>query len=96
MDKNKESENNESVNIEDRQWYSDHVTANKEELSRSLECGCVSCMEIFRPMEIEDYIKDRDGLTAICPYCSVDAVIGDASGMKMTKKNLKRLHRIWF
>jgi hypothetical protein len=53
-------------------------------------------MEIFRPMEIEDYIKDRDGLTAICPYCSVDAVIGDASGMKMTKKNLKRLHRIWF
>ena len=53
-------------------------------------------MEIFRPMEIENYIKDKDGLTAMCPYCYVDAVIGDASGMKMTKKNLKRLHRIWF
>jgi hypothetical protein len=30
MDKNKESENNESVNIEDRQWYSDHVTATRK------------------------------------------------------------------
>lgn len=83
-------------NLDDKQWYQDHVTANEEELSRSFECGCVGCGEIFRPLEITGYIKDNKGRTAVCPYCMIDAVIGDASGMKMTKENLRKLNKKWF
>ena len=35
---------------------------------------------IFDAIEVEDYIDD--GKTALCPYCSVDSVIGDASVTK--------------
>lgn len=96
MENQKETEHEGRVDTESRQWYHDHVTANKDELSRSFKCGCVSCLEIFSPVEIENYIRDKDGLTAMCPYCSCDSVIGDVSGMEMTKVNLKKLHKKWF
>jgi hypothetical protein len=73
-------------------WYFQHVDSNKEELERSSICGCVSCKKIYRPTEISLYYY----CTAICPYCFTDAIIGDASGMKVTKKNLRKLNKIWF
>ncbi len=79
-----------------KSWYHQHVTGNKEELERSSICGCVGCKEIYRPTEILDYIEDTIGMTAVCPYCFTDAIIGDASGMKVTKKNLRKLNKIWF
>jgi hypothetical protein len=80
----------------DKKWYHNRVTDNKEELSRSKTCGCISCMRIFSPQEIESYLKNDSGETAFCPYCMMDAVIGDATGVKLTKENLKKLNQIWF
>ena len=58
-----------------------HTIYNREEINNSRTCACISCMRFFKPDEIEAY-ADK-GETGICPYCGVDAIIGDASGVKM-------------
>lgn len=43
-----------------------------------------------------DFIKDGEGETALCPYCGIDAVIGDGCGLTLDEKILKELNKIWF
>ena len=84
----------------------DHIAAHQfsnnhmEALKGDSVCGCFYCERIFSPLEIEDWILadnpcDRKG-TAICPYCGIDAVIGESSGFAITPKLLKDMHRHWF
>ena len=44
--------------------------------------------------EVEEYTDD--GKTALCPYCSVDSVIGDASGIELNPKLLNELNKMYF
>ena len=70
---------------------------NKEQLEKSEKCGCFNCGEIFPPSEITDYVSDGDGEpTALCPYCHIDSVIGDASGFPITPRFLKDMNKRWF
>ena len=71
-----------------------HSCRNHAELKQSLNCGCFSCGSIFDATEVEDYIDD--GKTALCPYCSVDSVIGDASGIELNPKLLNELNKMYF
>ena len=41
---------------------------------RSTACGCFHCLSRFSPSEIRHWI---DGHTALCPVCSIDAVLPD-------------------
>lgn len=63
-------------------------------------CGCFHCEKIFHPAEITDWImadNDCDRLgTAICPYCGVDAVIGESSGFPITGEFLNIMSHHWF
>ncbi len=68
----------------------EHAVKNKEELQKSNICGCYYCQAIFSPNEIEDWIPFEN--TALCPYCGIDSVIGDASGYSITKEFLKELN----
>lgn len=68
---------------------------NKRQLEQSKLCGCFSCCEIFPPSEITDYISDEEP-TAECPYCHIDAVIGDASGFPITEEFLREMMHRWF
>ena len=68
---------------------------NKAQLEQSKMCGCFSCCEIFPPSEITDYLPDEPP-TALCPYCHIDAVIGDASGFPITEEFLTEMMRRWF
>ena len=68
---------------------------NKKQLEQSKICGCFSCCEIFPPSEITDYISDEEP-TAECPYCHIDAVIGDASGFPITEEFLRKMMYRWF
>ena len=72
-----------------------HCTSNIKELRKSKLCGCFYCEKIFDPNEITEWIQDSD-LTAVCPYCDIDSVIGDASGIPITKKFLKEMYKYWF
>ena len=79
----------------------DYVEAHKfssnhrKKLLKDKKCGCFYCLEIFDPKEIEDWDEDVSG-TAICPYCGVDAVIGEHSGYPITTEFLKKMQEYWF
>ena len=60
-------------------------TANCDQLKESALCGCFCCGRIYDPQEISEWVEDRDGLTALCPHCRIDAVIAEASGYPVTK-----------
>jgi hypothetical protein len=85
----------------------DHCTRNAIELKESSVCGCFYCLAIFKPEEIEEWLVERDGSsdlapdpaqnsTAFCPKCSIDSVIGSASGFPITEQFLKTMKTYWF
>lgn len=72
----------------------DHCTCNKSELEKSKKCGCFYCLRIFSPKKVDQFIDS--GKTALCPFCGIDAVIGDASGYSVTQSFLQTMHDRWF
>lgn len=79
----------------DLQKAHEHSRNNKKEILASKTCGCFYCREMFDPKEIKNWIKEGEG-TAQCPYCFIDSVIGDASGIPITSAFLQEMHRKWF
>lgn len=71
-----------------------HSRLNRIEIEKSKNCGCFYCLEVFSPKEIDDWIDGEQ--TAICPYCGIDSVIGDASGYPITKEFLQEMKNHWF
>jgi hypothetical protein len=65
---------------------------NKQSLSTDQVCGCFYCLRIFRSNEIDWPDKTDD--TAMCPHCGIDAVIGESSGIPITKQFLLSLIHI--
>lgn len=73
-----------------------YCTSNKKMLRKDTLCGCFYCLHIFPPKEIKDWIKDKNGPTALCPRCGIDAVIGESSGYPITEDFLKEMNEYWF
>ncbi len=71
-----------------------HSARNRQEIERSSQCGCFSCGRIFDASEVEDYIDNEE--TALCPYCDIDAVVGDASGVVLSQELLKEMKKKYF
>ncbi|MFA6114774.1 MAG: cytoplasmic protein [Sphingomonas sp.] len=73
-----------------------HCTNNRAELEQSEVAGCFYCCETFSPKSIDRWLKEGDG-TAFCPQCSIDSVIGDASGYPAGDPEfLKEMNKVWF
>lgn len=68
---------------------------NRAQIERSKQCGCFSCCRIFPASEVTDYVSPEEP-TAICPYCHIDSVIGDASGYPVTEEFMKKMNKRWF
>ncbi len=69
-------------------------THNEAEISRSRFAGCFYCLGIFPASEVKGFLaKER---TALCPRCTIDSVIGDQSGLPITREFLAELHAYWF
>jgi len=68
---------------------------HKNELEKDKVWGCFYCGRIFNTSEIEEWITDKNG-TAICPYCHIDAVIGESSGFPITEGFLNQMKKKWF
>ena len=81
-----------------------HCRDNRKELKNSKVCGCFYCLNTFPPEDIIDWLDPLDveadinesGQTAQCPHCSIDSVVGDASGYTINRTLLKNMHRLWF
>lgn len=68
---------------------------HKESLEKSSQCGCFYCLKIFKPEEIKEWI-DKGGKTALCPFCNIDSVVGDASNVLINEKFLGTMRDLWF
>ena len=73
----------------------DYSIFNKEQIQQSTKCGCFCCVKIFDPSEITEWC-DFDEDTPLCPYCGIDAVLGDASGFEISEAFLKKMQSHWF
>ena len=70
-------------------------TNNKPKLEMAKSCGCIYCERIFDPKEIEEWLYGSriDYLgTAICPYCGNDTVIGELTGLPISKDYLHEMY----
>ncbi len=74
----------------------EHSFHNREQLKKKQKCGCFYCLRIFQSDEIERYIADEPHGTAVCPYCSIDSVIGESSGYPIEPEFLKCMNEYWF
>ena len=68
---------------------------NRAQIEQSNQCGCFSCCHIFPASEVIDYVSPEEP-TAVCPYCHIDSVIGDASDYPVTEEFMKEMNKRWF
>ena len=77
-----------------------YTNNHKPELEKDSICGCGSCMNIYSPSEIEEWLIADNNCdcrgTAVCPKCGIDAVIGESSGYPITREFLKAMNEKWF
>jgi hypothetical protein len=73
-----------------------HAVNNEDEVKASEQAGCFHCLEIFDVTDIEDWVEDEKGTSAVCPHCDVESVIGDAAGVPLTEEFLDELRQHHF
>lgn len=74
-----------------------HSFMNRDEINRSKMCGCFYCERIFPAYDLDSEDDFTDwGNTALCPYCSIDSVIGDASNIPLSKELLHEMYQYFF
>jgi len=68
---------------------------HKTEITATDLCGCFYCKQTFLPNEIEEWIEENIGETAICPKCGIDSVL--SSKFPITDKLfLNKMNKYWF
>ena len=68
-------------------------------IEKSEKCGCFYCQAIFSPGKIVEWVDANDegvGMTAMCPKCGMDTVIGDHDVNPITKRFLKKMKDHFF
>lgn len=68
-------------------------STNQEAIAVSKRCGCFHCLLIYKALEVKEFVDSND--TAVCPYCSVDAVLPD-SKVKLNTQLLWDMHQAYF
>ena len=81
---------------EQSKLYHSHTIRNRNEINQSEYCHCISCLKSYPSPIVINFIKDGVGETALCPYCGIDAVIGDACGLVINQEILTSLNKRWF
>jgi hypothetical protein len=71
---------------------------NSRVISHSQVCGCFYCKKTLSSGDIKESVNDdkTDEITVLCPYCRIDAIIGDASGFEITEEFLQKMYERWF
>ncbi|MBO4541392.1 MAG: hypothetical protein J5736_05400, partial [Bacilli bacterium] len=47
----------------------EHAQGNEIEIVKSTNCGCFFCRSIFSARDVQEWIDDENGVTALCPEC---------------------------
>lgn len=70
--------------------------ANRKSIEASEQAACFYCESRFPASEVAHWVRDEAGDTAMCPRCTIDSVIGDASGVRLTPDFIRRMKARWF
>lgn len=73
-----------------------HSINNEIEIVQSESCGCFFCRNVFSARDVQDWIDDENGVSALCPECGMDACIGDASGFEIDKAFMKEMNLAFY
>lgn len=86
-----------------------HSIRNRAEVLASAMCGCFACLKTFPSADIGEWwdlghtrldgtesASPKIGMTAVCPYCGLDAVLGDQCGRELTSELLEQMQHMWF
>ena len=76
--------------------YREHAIDNEIEIVQSNQCGCFFCRHVFDARDVQDWMDGEHGVTALCPECGMDAVIGDASGIEIDKPLMKEMNLAFY
>lgn len=71
---------------------------HRKGIENSETCGCFYCLAIFKPLEIQEWVDEYNGIgqTALCPKCGIDSVIGSHNGFPISVEFLKKMKQYWF
>jgi hypothetical protein len=73
----------------------EHTFKNRQEIVASRKCGCFYCRDTFEAASVTEWWDH--GMTAVCPLCGIDSVIGDAAKFSVTAPGfLAEMHVFWF
>ena len=72
----------------------DHSIYNRDDLYRSIICGCYHCVTIFFSSEIREW-KDNNQ-TGICPFCKEDSLLDKSSEYPLGKDFLLAMKKYWY
>ncbi len=67
-----------------RALVSQNNSANKTKLQQGV-AGCYYCLSCFPVEHIKNWVNDREGMTACCPYCTVDTVLPEQTLQDMAQ-----------
>ncbi len=73
-----------------------HTHNNEIEILHSKTCSCIFCRQHYDARAVNDWVNDERGMSAICPECGMDTVIGDNGGEPLDKETLKALNLAFF
>lgn len=61
----------------DEEWQAIHKFSfeNRKACMMSAIVGCFHCLALVGPHEITEWVKDKNGQTAVCPRCGIDSMI---------------------
>ena len=76
-------------------FFCKYSLANEKAIENSHFCGCFFCGKIFDKNLISQWINDRDGKTAVCPYCGIDSVLPDSKA-DLSEELLEDMYRCLF
>lgn len=74
--------------------YWQYVTNNKEKIIKSKCVYCIYCKKKYDAKFIKKYTDNNS--TAMCCYCNVDSVVGDAETINVTSQLLNKWHNEGF
>ncbi len=69
-----------------------HSYNNEKSILLSKNCICFYCKQSFAKDTVIDWIETNEEKTALCPFCGIDAVIGDASNIPIMESEFIEIH----
>lgn len=69
---------------------------NRRLIRNDTICHCFYCLKQFEGSKINEWINDRNGKTAVCPFCGIDAILPETCGQKLDEDFLIKMKEYWF